>query len=65
MTFKNNLISRNKDDNYLSGQVVMEYLIIFIAIAFTVIAFISRIHNPSNNGVMDQHFDDMVNGILK
>ena len=64
MTFKNNLISRNKDDNYLSGQVVMEYLIIFIAIAFTVIAFISRVHNTSNNGVMDQHFSNMVNAIL-
>ena len=67
MTFKNDLIS---SDNFIllwkrKGQAVIEYLIIFIAVALTVITFISQVHNEDGNGVLDRHFTNMTEGILR
>lgn len=49
---------------HLGGQVVMEYIIIFIAITLLMIGFISKAHNESKNGILDVHFQEMVNQTL-
>ena len=66
MTFKNNLISSNclTLPWKRKGQAAIEYLIIFIAVALTVITFISKVHNEDGNGVLDRHFANMTEGIL-
>lgn len=66
MSLKKNLISSNKGgDKLRCGQAVIEYIVIFIAFTLAAITFISQVHNNSGNGVLDQHFDNMVNKILE
>lgn len=46
------------------GQAVIEYITVFIAITLLVVGFISRVHNEDKNGIMDNHFQDMISQIL-
>ena len=46
------------------GQAVIEYITVFIAITLLVAGFISRVRNEDKNGIMDNHFQDMVNQTL-
>lgn len=46
------------------GQAVIEYITVFIAITLLVVGFISRVHNEDKNGIMDNHFQDMVSQTL-
>lgn len=73
MTFKNNLISVVVNGRSSlprapwkrEGQAAIEYLIIFIAVALTVITFISKVHNEGGKGVLDTHFDRMAQRVLR
>ena len=47
-----------------SGQAVIEYITVFIAITLLVVGFISRVHNSDKSGIMDNHFQDMVSQTL-
>ena len=47
-----------------NGQAVIEYITVFIAITILVVGFISRVHNSDKNGIMDNHFQDMVSQTL-
>ncbi|HLD41314.1 MAG TPA: hypothetical protein VJA84_03955 [Candidatus Omnitrophota bacterium] len=61
-TFKKNLIIRILREG--NGQAVIEYIIIFIAITLVVAGFISKAHNTDRDGIMDNHFQDMVKQTL-
>lgn len=62
-TFKKNLIMGILRKG--GGQVVIEYVVVFIAIALLVVGFISRVHNEDKkNGILDNHFQDMVSQTL-
>lgn len=61
-TFKKNLIMNILKEG--GGQVVIEYVVVFIAVALLVVGFISRVHNEDKNGILDNHFQDMVSQTL-
>lgn len=71
MTFKKYLINNSDSLNTpakadsIRGQVVIEYVIIFIAVTLAAIGFISKVHNENSSGILDVHFQEMVNKTLQ
>lgn len=61
-TFKKNLITYILKKG--GGQVVIEYIVVFIAVALLVVGFIQKVHKSDNSGIMDNHFQDMVSQTL-